>query len=239
MNAPRLLLLLETSQPATSVALAEVTDGQARVIATADDATPMRHTALLVPLTRAAFAKTDYGMADLAAVAVSAGPGSYTALRAGLSTAKGLCLARGLALIQVSTLRAIATAARGDSADQPGDTVAVLHARRREVYSARYAPSGGEVLAPGSAVVDEAWAYAQAARGPYGLAGPAAPMVHAWLRESPAFTGVAAAAAGPLTAGDLAPDAAAAWRAGRFADLASATPAYLKPPHVTTPKPRL
>ena len=46
--------------------------------------------------------------ADLDAVAVSAGPGSYTGLRVGFSLAKGMALARGLPVVAIPTLEAVA-----------------------------------------------------------------------------------------------------------------------------------
>ena len=249
----RLLLLLETSTPATSVALATVGPSGERVLAEAHSTEPMRHTALLVPLIREAFAKLSLGeaeggsrggaappgLADLAAVAVSAGPGSYTALRAGLSAAKGLCLARGLPLIQVSTLAAIASAAGRSRATAP-DFLPVIHARRREVYCARYRGDGTEVLAPASAVVDEAWGRRQADLGPYELCGPAASLAERLLAGGEAAPTSPGRRVGlSIPAADLLSLAAGDWRAGRFADLAGAVPHYLKPPHVTVPKPRL
>lgn len=241
----QLLLLVETSTPATSVALAEVRDAGERLLAEARADDPMRHTALLVPLIRAAFAQTPHDLPDLAAVAVGAGPGSYTALRAGLSAAKGLCLARGLPLIQVSTLRALATGARarlGGPAGGRPDVLAVIHARRREVYRARYRADGAEALAPASALVDADWLAAQARLGPFALCGPAAALVAALAGElpgAPTPKRVDPGAERPASAPLLLADAAAALRARSFAELATAVPAYLKPPHVTTPKPRL
>ena len=240
----QLILLLETSTPACSIALAEVAAGGERVLAQAASDEPMRHTALAVPLIRSAFAKTDFALADLDAVTVSAGPGSYTALRAGLSTAKGLCAALGVPLLQVSTLAALAHRAYALEADRPaGDLVALVHARRREVYAARYrAGTDGlqEVVAPASVALDATWFVGQAAAGTYALCGPGAVLaveVAAELGAAPPEVRDARAA-GP-TAAELAPLAASALRAGAAVELAAATPTYLKPPFITVAKPRL
>lgn len=246
----QLLLLIETSTPASSVALAEVSDGGERVLAQAHSDEPMRHTALLVPLVDEAFAKLSASepgsvrtRADLTAVAVSSGPGSYTALRAGLSTAKGFCLGLGVPLLQVSTLAALAQRATLGDAVGGADLLAVVHARRREVYAGRYrvGATGLEtIVPPASSTVDESWLAQQAGRGEYALCGPAAHLV------AEAAGGMAVRVpmvlehqVEVLLAADLAPLAAAAWRAGAREDIALATPTYLKPPFITKAKPRL
>ena len=69
---------------------------------------------------------------QLDAIAVSKGPGSYTGLRIGVSAAKGLCFALNKPLISISTLEALAHQVKNGD----GVIVAMLDARRMEVYSA-------------------------------------------------------------------------------------------------------
>ncbi|MFH6768540.1 tRNA (adenosine(37)-N6)-threonylcarbamoyltransferase complex dimerization subunit type 1 TsaB [Gaetbulibacter aquiaggeris] len=69
---------------------------------------------------------------QLDAIAISKGPGSYTGLRIGVSAAKGLCFALNKPLISVSTLEALAHQVKNCD----GVIVAMLDARRMEVYSA-------------------------------------------------------------------------------------------------------
>ena len=71
---------------------------------------------------------------QLEAIAISKGPGSYTGLRIGVSAAKGLCYALKLPLISVPTLEALAHQVEAPK----GVVVAMLDARRQEVYSAIY-----------------------------------------------------------------------------------------------------
>ena len=71
---------------------------------------------------------------QLEAIAISKGPGSYTGLRIGVSAAKGLCYALSLPLISVPTLEALAHQVENPK----GTIVAMLDARRMEVYSAIY-----------------------------------------------------------------------------------------------------
>mgnify|MGYP001160720303 CR=1 FL=1 len=73
----------------------------------------------------------------LEAIAVAHGPGSFTGVRLGLTTAKALVEARGLAAISISTL--VAVAAQGASSDNDrGPIVAVLDASRDECYLGLY-----------------------------------------------------------------------------------------------------
>ena len=74
---------------------------------------------------------------DLSAIAVSQGPGSYTGLRIGVSAAKGLCYALGIPLIAVDTLQVLASQANVSD----GLIIAMLDARRMEVYSAIFTPN--------------------------------------------------------------------------------------------------
>ena len=76
---------------------------------------------------------------DLDGIAVSIGPGSFTGLRIGLSTAKGICLARNLPLSLVPTLDGLAY--QIPHCRYP--VCAMLDARRKEVYAAQYNTSEG------------------------------------------------------------------------------------------------
>ena len=80
---------------------------------------------------------------ELDAIAVSAGPGSYTGLRIGVSTAKGIALAHDLPLMAFDSLhvQAIAANKRGTW----DAVIAVMDARRDEVYTASFTPHSGEL----------------------------------------------------------------------------------------------
>jgi tRNA threonylcarbamoyladenosine biosynthesis protein TsaB len=88
---------------------------------------------------------------NLDAVAVSKGPGSYTGLRIGVSAAKGLSYALEKPLISISTLEALAHQVKIDD----GVIVAMLDARRMEVYSAIYDSKYNQIRKTKAQILDE------------------------------------------------------------------------------------
>ena len=105
----------------------------------------------LLPAAHAAlgFAGTDLG--EVERILVGVGPGTFTGIRIALAAARALALATGAALSKNSTLAALAAPASLD--DEAPDVLAVLDARRREVFAQRFASDGarGGILcaAPG------------------------------------------------------------------------------------------
>lgn len=105
------------------------------------------------------------GPKDLDAVAIGAGPGSFTGLRIGMATAKGIAFATGKPLWAVSSLAALAF-------ERPGFVVAILDARRAEVYAGCYVDgvlTGEERVMPPADVGP--WAAALAGDRPIAYAG--------------------------------------------------------------------
>ena len=87
---------------------------------------------------------------ELDAIAISKGPGSYTGLRIGVSTAKGLCYALDKPLIAVATLEALARQIEVEE----GLIVAMLDARRMEVYSAVFDHEYSQIRTTQAQVLD-------------------------------------------------------------------------------------
>lgn len=107
----------------------------------AADGSPQHSTALLGEVECAAGAAGGWAGVDL--VATGLGPGSFTGLRMGIATAHGLAASLGLAATGVCTLDAIG---RGMAeAGEGGERLALLDARRGELFAALYG-SGGECL---------------------------------------------------------------------------------------------
>ncbi len=81
----------------------------------------------------------DHGGAALAGVVASTGPGSFTGLRVGLACAKALAVARGVPLVGVPGLDALAYQLAAVGGVRRGTEVcAVSDAGRGNVYAARY-----------------------------------------------------------------------------------------------------
>jgi tRNA threonylcarbamoyladenosine biosynthesis protein TsaB len=117
------ILVLETAADPGSVAL--WIDG--RVVACACPR-ELSKSAALLPVAEAALKEEGLGFSDLDGVAFGMGPGSFTGLRVSCGVAQGLAVARGLPIIGIGTLDAMALAAGG------GRVIVALDARMGEVY---------------------------------------------------------------------------------------------------------
>jgi tRNA threonylcarbamoyl adenosine modification protein YeaZ len=126
-----LVLGIDTSTPATGVAVCDVDAGAGELTQlAAQQVVDPRHSAeVLTPLIEQALAECDHRPADLAAIVTGLGPGPYTSLRVGIVTAAALGDALGIAVHGVCSL---------DGLVAGGSVTAVTDARRREVYWARY-----------------------------------------------------------------------------------------------------
>jgi tRNA threonylcarbamoyladenosine biosynthesis protein TsaB len=86
------------------------------------------HALRLLPLVEEVLVAAGAGWEQIERIAVGVGPGSFTGLRLGIATARGLAQARDLPVVGVSSLAALADG--GDAA------LAVIDARRGEVFAA-------------------------------------------------------------------------------------------------------
>jgi tRNA threonylcarbamoyl adenosine modification protein YeaZ len=141
-----LLLAFDTATPATTAA---VHDGD-RVLAEVTTVDARRHGEVLMPSITSVLGQAGVTMDDVTAVVAGAGPGPYTGLRVGLVTARVLGAALGVPAYGICTLDAIARAAAGAVAEAVGgrEYLVATDARRKEVYWARYSPSGERLAGP-------------------------------------------------------------------------------------------
>jgi tRNA threonylcarbamoyladenosine biosynthesis protein TsaB len=128
-DSPPLLLAVDT---ATEVASWALWRGERLVAEQAAEVGRPTAEGLLAALD-ALFARAGVGLDDVDGFAVSIGPGSFTGLRIGVATVKGLAFTPVKPVVGVPTLAALARHAEG-----PGPVVALLDARRGEVYAAGF-----------------------------------------------------------------------------------------------------
>jgi tRNA threonylcarbamoyladenosine biosynthesis protein TsaB len=76
--------------------------------------------------------------ADLSGIGVAVGPGSFTGVRIGMATGKGMAYALGIGLAGLSTLEALALAARFERDQIVGRLCPAIDAGRGEVYFAEF-----------------------------------------------------------------------------------------------------
>ncbi len=147
------ILHIETSTKVCSVA---VTEDGAVLFEKVDKNGPSHAVQLGVFIDEAISYIDNHGI-PFDAVAVSQGPGSYTGLRIGVSMAKGICYARDLKLLAVSTLELLCVPVLLYHEDLPEDALLcpMIDARRMEVYAALYDRSLRPVRAIRADIVDE------------------------------------------------------------------------------------
>lgn len=121
-------LLAVTSSTAV-VGVAAAIDG--RVVASDQVVTDRRHAEELTPMLGAVLAAAGWEATDLDVLAVDVGPGRFTGLRVGLATVRALALAVDVPVVGVTSLEILA-------AEHRGPVVAVIDARRNEVFQQRF-----------------------------------------------------------------------------------------------------
>ena len=147
-----LVLGLDTSTPAVTAALAEVTDSGMRGLAERRTVDPRAHGERLAPQIQQTLAEAGVSVRDLGAIVAGTGPGPFTGLRVGLATAASMGQALGIPAYGICSLDALGRAAG------PGRVLVATDARRREVYFATYVDgvrvSGPEVAKPADVLVE-------------------------------------------------------------------------------------
>jgi tRNA threonylcarbamoyladenosine biosynthesis protein TsaB len=127
------LLGIDTALNACSVAIVDGGVTLAKVVSAGGKGNAER----LLPVLEQARQQSGIALADLDGIAATIGPGSFTGIRTALATARGLALALGKPVWGITTTEVLATAAA-----QPGHaTVAVIDARRDELYIQCFAPA--------------------------------------------------------------------------------------------------
>ncbi|MGJ8683793.1 MAG: tRNA (adenosine(37)-N6)-threonylcarbamoyltransferase complex dimerization subunit type 1 TsaB [Nonlabens sp.] len=150
-----LILCVETSSTNCSVALASDTGNafenpygiQHCIDLLEDNSDNYSHGERLHVFMDTILKRNNLTVQDLDAIAVSEGPGSYTGLRIGVASVKGMCYALDIPMIAVSTLEALSL----QDSTSSDYTIAMLDARRMEVYAAVY--KGKDLVEKPAAVI--------------------------------------------------------------------------------------
>lgn len=215
------ILCIETTSAVCSAALTH--NGQ---IFYSESTRPQAHAEVLSGLLQDCLQKGGLTFKDLKAVAISEGPGSYTGLRIGTSTAKGLCFALGIPLINIGTLKIIASVTREQC--QGKLLWAMIDARRMEVYHCVFDEHLNALTKVDNGIITDMG------------------FVPEMVDQNTVLCGDGAAKAAPIlnleyiegqaNASALCGLAVEAFHDKRFADLASFEPFYLKQANITAAK---
>jgi tRNA threonylcarbamoyladenosine biosynthesis protein TsaB len=133
-----IVLGFDTSTPSTVVGL-RLPDGttlQARD--DPEDGKRPGHATRLLPLASRLLSDAGLGWGAVERIAVGVGPGTFTGLRIGVATARGVAQSLGVELVGVSSLLALSHAVRTQRPDDVVGVLAVIDARRDEVFVAIY-----------------------------------------------------------------------------------------------------
>ncbi|CAN5585491.1 MAG: tRNA (adenosine(37)-N6)-threonylcarbamoyltransferase complex dimerization subunit type 1 TsaB [Rubrobacteraceae bacterium] len=142
-----LTLILDASTPAVAVAVARVEDDVRTVLSEISVSNPGASDSLL-PAIHAALELAEREIGDVDIILAGVGPGTFTGIRIAASTARSLALGTGASLSKNSTLAALAASALSAFAlSSRPDILAVLDAKRRQVFAQRFSDgSAGEVV---------------------------------------------------------------------------------------------
>jgi tRNA threonylcarbamoyladenosine biosynthesis protein TsaB len=136
-----LILALDASTPVVTVAVARV-EAEKREVLVEISATSGGASELLLPEVHAALDLAGEKLELVERILVGVGPGTFTGIRIAASTARALSQGTGAALAKNSTLAALAAPALFV---QP-DVLAVLDAKRSQVFAQRFSSEPGEVI---------------------------------------------------------------------------------------------
>jgi tRNA threonylcarbamoyl adenosine modification protein YeaZ len=138
-----LVLVVDSSTPAVTTALAEITIGGVALLGERRPVDARAHGELLAPQIAGVLTEAGVRPADLDAIVAGLGPGPFTGLRVGLVTAASMGQVLDIPTYGVCSLDALGLAGPG------GERVlAASDARRREIYWAVYDEAGERLAGP-------------------------------------------------------------------------------------------
>ncbi len=144
-----LILAIDSTAVAASVAVADINDGFVTGHSSFVLKNKLTHSETLMPMIDSALKVYGRTISDVELIAVNAGPGSFTGVRIGVATAKGLADGLGIKCASVSTLDSLSRNVEGFS----GIICPLMDARRGQFYNALF--KGAKRLCPDRAISAE------------------------------------------------------------------------------------
>ncbi|MDX3774425.1 tRNA (adenosine(37)-N6)-threonylcarbamoyltransferase complex dimerization subunit type 1 TsaB [Chromatiaceae bacterium AAb-1] len=135
------LLALDTSTEACSVALHY--QGQ---LLTHDEVCPQQHSKRILPMIDQLLAEAQISLSQLDGIVFGRGPGSFTGVRIGTGVTQGLAFGADLPVYGVSTLAAMAQAAK--RLHGASSVIAAIDARMAEVYIGAFSADADGIMQP-------------------------------------------------------------------------------------------
>ena len=150
-----MIIGIDTSTPSVSVALAD----ESGLVASLRVLRGRRHVETLIPAIEQLLSHAECTYADITGIAIDRGPGLFTGLRVGVATAKALAMSLSVPVFAATSLDVLAhqwayayavhpSGLRGGT-NPDTEILAVIDARRQEVYAQRFTVAGGGVTAVG------------------------------------------------------------------------------------------
>lgn len=170
------VMALDASTKVASVALME----NQTLVQEASLQVGLTHSETLMGLAEQALEGANWKAGDVDGFVAVVGPGSFTGLRIGVAAVKGLAQAAGKPVVEVGTLETLAAGLPGFA----GDVVALLDARRGQVYAGVYRWENAalqEVRAPEALPLEDL--LPQLGQGSLALVGDGVAVHEARLRE--------------------------------------------------------
>jgi tRNA threonylcarbamoyladenosine biosynthesis protein TsaB len=135
-----LILALDSSTDVVTAAVARAEERAGRVVLTEISAPSRGASETLLPAAHGALDLAGKELDEVERILVGIGPGTFTGIRIALAAARSLALATGAALSKNPTLAALAAPALL-AAEEP-NVLAVLDAKRRQVFAQRFTGEG-------------------------------------------------------------------------------------------------
>lgn len=217
------LLALSTSAPRGSAAVLE----DERVLGAAHYDGGEGHAEQLFRAIDEALAAAGVARTALGALACDVGPGSFTGVRVAVAAAKGIALARSIPVAGVASLEAMAAAARAHPSAPDDVVLAVIDARKGELFVGAHGPRGEVLLAPAHvprASLPAVIASLDSAR----LVVASSPHLSDGLAKAAAIEGPDAVFIGRV-----------AQARGAFLDPDALVPLYVREPDISVPRPMI